>query len=76
MLVEYAEYLNADLKKDKNDLVALKLLVKIYIIRTSSYVFSEMRSEVFEPFLRIDRVFNLKKVLARINESTDKNALR
>lgn len=39
-LIEYADYLNADLKKNSNDLLALKLLVKIYIIRTSSYVFS------------------------------------
>jgi hypothetical protein len=51
-LSEYAQYLNEDLRRDDSDLMALKLLVKIYIIRTSSYLFSEMRSEVFEPFLR------------------------
>jgi len=56
--------------------VALKLLVKIYIIRTSSYLFSEMRTEVFEPFLRTEKRFNLKKVLSRVNESTDRKMLK
>jgi len=46
-LSEYAQSLNEDLRKDDKDILALKLLVKIYIIRTSSYVFSEMRTEVF-----------------------------
>lgn len=56
--------------------MALKLLVKIYIIRTSSYVFSEMRAEVFKPFMSLDRVFNIKKVLARINECNDRQPFR
>ena len=63
---EYAQSLNDDLRKDDKDILALKLLVKIYIIRTSSYVFSEMRTEVFEPFIKQEG-FNIKKVLSRIN---------
>jgi len=35
-----------------------------------------MRNEVFEPFLRIEKLFNIKKVLTRINESNDKKALK
>lgn len=35
-----------------------------------------MRNEVFEPFLRIEKSFNIKKVLTRINESNDKKALK
>jgi len=65
-LNEYAQLLNEDLRKDDKDIVALRLLVKIYIIRTSRYLFSEMRTEVFEPFLNKER-FNVKKVLVRIN---------
>ena len=65
-LSEYAQSLNDDLRKDDKDILALKLLVKIYIIRTSSYVFSEMRTEVFEPFIKQEG-FNIKKVLFRIN---------
>ena len=65
-LSEYAQSLNDDLRKDDKDILALKLLVKIYIIRTSSYVLSEMRTEVFEPFIKQEG-FNIKKVLTRIN---------
>jgi hypothetical protein len=54
---------------NRNDLFALKLMAKLYIARTSSYVFAEYRKDVFAPFLQGDKDFSIKKILVRINES-------
>lgn len=43
-LSEYAEYLNDDLKGNPNDITALKLMTKIFIARTSGYVFNQYRT--------------------------------
>lgn len=51
-------------------------MAKLYIARTSSYVFAEYRKDVFAPFLQSDKEFSVKKILGRINESKSLEALR
>jgi hypothetical protein len=54
LIIEYVEYLSEDLNVNKNDIGALRLMTKLYIARTSSYIFAEYRREVFAPFLQAD----------------------
>ena len=44
---EYVDFLKEDLRESKHDLVALRLLAKLYIVRTSGYIFNQYRNEVF-----------------------------
>jgi len=75
-MIEYVEYLNDDLRANENDLASLRMMTKIYIARTSSYIFDEYRKEVFAPFLQSEQDFSIKKILGRINECKKIEPLR
>jgi hypothetical protein len=52
----------------------LRLLVHVYILRTSRYIFTEMRNEVFAPFLA-NSPFKIRQVLLSIINCKDPRLL-
>lgn len=65
---EYAEFLIEDLKVNKQDKGAKKLLAKIFIARTCGYIFNQYRNEVFEPLFRNEKSFSVRKIYSKIND--------
>jgi hypothetical protein len=57
-------------------MTAHRLLAKIFIARTSGYIFNQNRMEVFGPLFKQDKLFNIKKIYGKINDCQEAEPLQ